>query len=155
MAAKHSLDAGLFFRDGAHAAWNDSYSSSLVELDIVGDVEYTSENERAEIRDRSSTFVEGVIGKRVVELTFQLTYDNANALYIMLENRHEARTGVSLLVLDDDDATTVGARGIWALWDIVNFDKSESLSEAQTVSVTCAPRYNSVKPEYVVIGGGS
>jgi len=157
--ARHSLDAGLFIKDQTtHTAWSDGTVATTDEIDIVGDASYTSENEFAEIRDRSSNFVEGLMGKRNFEVTFDMTYSRDNTQFKLLARKHKLREVASILMLDDDDPTATGARGVWAAWAVVNMDKEESLSEGQTANVTLRPLYQSdsnLKPEFVVIGGGS
>lgn len=142
------LDAKLYYDDSAtHVAFP---SAALTEVDKVQDLTLNLEAEEAEIRDRSSVWLEILQGKLSATVEFGLTWDGSDTAIQAFRDAFLNRTGISVWIADGDESTT-GSQGLWARFAVTQFPRDEQLAEGLGVNVTLRPMYQSdstLKPEW-------
>jgi hypothetical protein len=136
MAVKIGLDAKAYY--------GTSGSTATEELTNIRDATLNLETGEADITTRASNgwrSTKATLKDGTIE--FEMVWDDADAGFTAIKDAYFNNTLIALLFLDQE-----GGQGINADFTITNFSKSEPLEEAQTVSVTAKPSYDTRAPAW-------
>lgn len=113
-----------------------------------GALSRVKDQENISIKESKFTLTQGE--NHDLTLTFQMmnrTDTTAAADVQKIRNAHETDTEIELLLLDQA-ASTSGARGIRAFWEITQFNENYGLSAPQRIDVEAKPTIGEVLPSY-------
>lgn len=154
MPSKLGLEAKVYrLTTGTRAAWPASGApSNLSEITNVRDVTVSLTKSEADVTTRGSggfRLTRGAL--KDASVSFEMVWDPADTHFAALQTAFFANTSVALAFLDGSSAT-VGSQGLWADFEVMEFEKSEPLEGAQMVSVTLKTTYSAVAPEWADVG---
>ena len=107
----------------------------------------------AEIRDRSSRWVEFKRGKKNVSVSFSMTYDPSDAFFQLIRNAFMNDLTVPIFAADGAIGTA-GTQGPWAAWIVESFNTNKNLGDALSVDVVLRPDYqttSTLKPTWETV----
>jgi hypothetical protein len=154
MGVRQGFNAKLYrLTSGTRAAWPASGApSNLSEIGNVRDLSVRSTTSELDATTRASAgFKVTVPGLNDAAIEFEMVWDTDDTHFTALKDAYEDRTSVAIAALDKDKATS-GAKGLWADFAVVTFEKQEPLDDVQKVSVVLKPTYSAVAPEWVTVG---
>jgi len=150
------LNAKLYYlSSGTRAAWpGDGVGAApenLTEITKARDVNLRLEKGEATATDRSAGGWEKVAATlKTAVIETDLTYETANAAVAALRDAFLNNTTIAIAALDGNK-DTVGAEGLWADFEVLQFSRNEPLTDGLTVHVVLKPAYTSVNPEWVTV----
>jgi hypothetical protein len=165
MAAKLGLAAKLYYlTTGNRATWGTADAdgvnegaapANLAEITVARDVTVDLSKGEADVTSRGANGWRQMVGTlKEGEITFDMIWDTADTSFAAIFSAYITDGTIAVAALDgaNDEA---GTEGLWADCSVTQFQKSEPLEEAQTVSVTLRPTYSSVAPEWVRVTAGT
>lgn len=140
MAFKLGKDAKLYYKTGGYTG-----GGSFVELANVKDNDLKMISERADVSTRGNAGFKAEVGaQKTLELSFQMVWDTADTGFTTLRDAFLNNTLLGFKCLDAAAGTGIQFDGM-----VVEFSRSEPLTEAQMASVVVVPTY-SVNPPVAV-----
>lgn len=135
MALKLGRNAKIYYNAGSYA------SPSWTEITLARDVTTNLDSETADADHRGAgNFGADVVVRLKAGVDFELIWDTANAVFLVLLNAFTNMSGVEFLVLDGP-VGTVGSRGVRATCSVSKFTRTEPLRGVQLAQVSIMPTY--------------
>lgn len=154
MGFKLGFEAKLYRQStGTREAWPEGSGvpASLVEITNVKDLNFSQDHEEVDVSTRAGGgYKQTAAGLKNASIEFGMVYDTADAGFLAIQAAYQARANIALAALDGD-VEVAGTQGLWADWQVIGFQKSEALGEAQMVNVTLKPGRSDVPPEWVTV----
>lgn len=158
MALKNSVDAKIYALDDTRASWGPETDGvaigpapeDLIEIDLVKDIEIPIDKEKADVSVRRSKYklTKGTLRGITIELP--MVYDIADEGVLLLMSRYRSGEPLALAFLDGA-YDEVGARGVWADFEVVSMKEGQALADAQMITFTVEPCFSDVPPEAVEV----
>lgn len=151
MGRKLGLDCKAYRNTGTHASptWDEMILVQDVNIELDKDTTDTS------IRGSSWELLVGTLKKASLEIV--MLYDTADLDFTAILTAFLANTQIEFAFMDGPIAT-VGSQGLWAICDVVKMSAPQKLKEANVVTFSVVPTYNTagtsgafVPPEWKTI----
>lgn len=138
------LDMGLYF--DAVGVGQDVW----VLAEEVGDVNNADSYNTSQRKVRRKKFEGTVLGQRVVETTFTLTYVENDPVYELLRAAYEAKSIIGVAAMTGLIATS-GSEGLQYDGKVASFPMGQPLEEDGTYDVVIKPAAEADDPVYVEV----
>jgi hypothetical protein len=147
MSIKFGFDAKLYY-----CAAGIGGTPTWTELSGVKNVTLNLQGKEVDVTTRANGgFTATDIALMDASIEFELPMDPADAGYQASETAFFGRSLLGLAVMSGN-VVTPGSRGLWADCKITQFNREESLEDAQVVKVTAKPTHSANAPLWKVVG---
>ncbi len=152
MGAKLGINAKMYYKVGAHAAW--AGIAGLSELGNCRNVDLNISKGEADLTVRNNNGFKCYVGTlKEGQVDFEMVWDDSDAGFNAIaaayfEGESDPAKAVSLAVLT---GSAVGSQGLWSAMTITNFSRSEPIDGAITAKVTAKCRYDAVPAAWVTV----
>jgi len=147
-----------YLATGTRAAWAGSPTNgiyvgappSLTAIQIVRNATVTSSAAQADFSSRYSTFKLSGKALREASLDFEIPWAPADTGFLALLGAHAGNTPIALAALDGPH-TVAGHIGVWADWDVMEFNRDENIDKEVVAKVKLVPTATTanVPPQWV------
>jgi hypothetical protein len=129
------------FQTGLSCKLYHDVAASWTLIEDAQDVTLSQTHQEATVNRRGSEDEETLVGQKVREISFDLTYDKTGVAYEALRDAYENATVIFMAVYDGAIATS-GSEGLQVYCYVTEFTRNEPVNGAVTLSVTLKPAAN-------------
>lgn len=138
MATKHSTEGRLEIQSDGVAG-----VAGYVALDLIGSARFNAQRTATAVPKRGSQHKTFMTGQADVEISFAMTWDDADAVVALIEAANFANTHLGVKFLDDTAGT-----GYTADMLVTGYEHGQDDDGVQVVNVTMKPTYIATDPAW-------